>query len=109
MPMLLKTLLDGGLIHGDCMTVTGKTMAENLTDVKFRENQDVIHPVTNCLSPTGGVVGLWGTLAPDGAIVKVAGMSSSRCLHAARRAVRRRGGRFAAVEKPRVTRTARCW
>jgi dihydroxy-acid dehydratase len=74
-PMLLKTLLDAGLLHGDCMTVTGKTLAENLADVVWRDDQKVIRPASNPLSPTGGVVGLWGTLAPDGAIVKVAGMS----------------------------------
>jgi dihydroxy-acid dehydratase len=78
MPMLLKTLLEGGYIHGDCMTVTGKTIAENLKDVKWRDDQVVIRPVANPLSPTGGVVGLWGSLAPDGAIVKVAGMTSHR-------------------------------
>ena len=73
-PMLLRTLLDAGLLHGDCMTVTGKTLAENLADVVWREDQDVIRPVSNPLSPTGGVVGLWGSLAPDGGIVKVAGL-----------------------------------
>src|SRR5436190_16386100 len=78
MPMLLKTLLEGGYIHGDCMTVTGKTVAENLEGVTWRADQDVIRPVSSPLSPTGGVVGLWGSLAPDGAIVKVAGMTSHR-------------------------------
>jgi dihydroxy-acid dehydratase len=73
-PMLLKTLLEGGFLHGDQMTVTGKTLAENLAEVKWRDDQVVIRPVSNPLSPTGGVVGLWGTLAPDGAIVKVAGL-----------------------------------
>jgi dihydroxy-acid dehydratase len=73
-PMLLKTLLDSGHLHGDVMTVTGKTLAENLADVKWRHDQDVIRPASNPLSPTGGVVGLWGSLAPDGAIVKVAGL-----------------------------------
>jgi dihydroxy-acid dehydratase len=73
-PMLLRTLLDAGLLHGDCMTVTGKTLAENLANVVWREDQDVIRPVSNPLSPTGGVVGLWGSLAPDGGIVKVAGL-----------------------------------
>jgi dihydroxy-acid dehydratase len=73
-PMLLKTLLEGGYLHGDVMTVTGKTLAENLADVVWRSDQDVIKPVSDPLSPTGGVVGLWGTLAPDGAIVKVAGL-----------------------------------
>jgi dihydroxy-acid dehydratase len=75
MPMLLRTLLDAGLIHGDCMTVTGKTIRENLEGVVWRDDQQVIRPVSNPLSPTGGVVGLWGTLAPEGAIVKVAGLS----------------------------------
>ena len=74
-PQILKTLLDAGYIHGDCITVTGKTMAENLKDVIFNTNQDVVRPATNPLSPTGGVVGLKGTLAPEGAIVKVAGMT----------------------------------
>jgi dihydroxy-acid dehydratase len=73
-PVLMKVLLDAGFLHGDCMTVTGKTVAENLKNVVFPENQDVIRPINNALSPTGGVAGLRGTLAPDGAIVKVAGM-----------------------------------
>jgi len=77
-PMLLKTLLEGGHLHGDCMTVTGKTLAQNLAEVTWRYDQEVIRPVSNPLSPTGGVVGLWGTLAPDGAIVKVAGLSHTR-------------------------------
>jgi dihydroxy-acid dehydratase len=75
MPMLMRTLLDAGLLHGDCMTVTGKTIRENLEGVVWQD-QKVIRPVSNPLSPTGGVVGLWGSLAPDGAIVKVAGMSN---------------------------------
>ncbi len=73
-PMLLKTLLDGGYINGSCLTVTGKTMRENLENVKFNNNQKVIRPHNNPLSKTGGVVGLKGNLAEDGAIVKVAGM-----------------------------------
>ncbi len=75
-PVLMKALLDGGYLHGDCMTVTGKTIAENLRDVTFPVDQDVIRPTTNPLSPTGGVVGLKGNLAPQGAIVKVAGMKN---------------------------------
>jgi dihydroxy-acid dehydratase len=74
--VLLKVLLDGGYLHGDCMTVTGKTLAENLKDVKFPTDQDVIRPLSNPLSKTGGVVGLKGSLAPNGAIVKVAGMKN---------------------------------
>ncbi len=73
-PMLLKTLLDGGYIHGDCMTVTGKTMRQNLKNVKFNKNQKVMRTHNQPLSPDGGVVGLKGNLAPEGAIVKVAGL-----------------------------------
>ncbi len=73
-PVIMKALLDAGLLHGDCMTVTGKTIAENLKDVVFPENQDVIYPVSRAITPTGGVVGLKGNLAPDSAIVKVAGL-----------------------------------
>ena len=74
MPMLMRTLLDGGYLHGDCLTVTGKTIAENLRDVRFNTQQEVMRPVTNPLAPTGGVIGLSGNLAPEGAIVKVAGL-----------------------------------
>jgi dihydroxy-acid dehydratase len=73
-PMLLRTLLDGGYLHGDCMTVTGKTVAENLKDVMFNPNQKVMKPSSAPLAPTGGVVGLKGNLAPEGAIVKTAGL-----------------------------------
>ena len=73
-PVVLKALLDGGLLHGDCLTATGRTMAENLKDVVFPTDQDVVYPVSRAMSQTGGVVGLRGNLAPDGAIVKVAGM-----------------------------------
>ena len=73
-PVLMKALLDGGYLHGDCITVTGKTIAENLANVEFPTDQDVIRPTSAPLSPTGGVVGLKGNLAPQGAIVKVAGM-----------------------------------
>ena len=77
-PMLLKTLLDNGHLHGDCITVTGKTLAENLADVRFDDTQKVIYPANAPITPTGGVVGLSGSLAPDGAIVKVAGMETLR-------------------------------
>ncbi len=73
-PMLLKTLYEGGYIHGDCMTVTGKTMKENLKNIKFNPKQKVMRSYKDPLSPTGGVVGLKGNLAPEGAIVKVAGL-----------------------------------
>ncbi|WP_440909481.1 dihydroxy-acid dehydratase [Candidatus Pelagibacter sp.] len=73
-PMLLKTLYDGGYIHGDCMTVTGKTMKENLRNIKFNPKQKVLRAYNNPLSPDGGVVGLKGNLAPEGGIVKIAGL-----------------------------------
>jgi dihydroxy-acid dehydratase len=77
-PVIVKALLDAGLLHGDCMTVTGKSLAENHREVIFPKDQDVIRPVSDPISPTGGVVGLKGNLAPEGAIVKVAGMKSLR-------------------------------
>jgi dihydroxy-acid dehydratase len=77
-PVIIKALLDAGLLHGDCLTVTGKTLAENHKDVVFPTDQDVIYPVSRAITPTGGVVGLKGNLAPDGAIVKVAGMKTQR-------------------------------
>ena len=76
--IIMKALLEGGFLHGDCITVTGKTVAENLRDVVVPMNQDVVRPTSAPLSPTGGVVGLKGNLAPQGAIVKVAGMSELR-------------------------------
>ena len=72
--MLMKSLLGEGLLHGNCMTVTGKTLGENIDQITWNPDQKVIHAATAPLSPTGGVVGLRGSLAPNGAIVKVAGM-----------------------------------
>jgi dihydroxy-acid dehydratase len=77
-PVLMKALLDGGYLHGDCITVTGSTIAENLKDVVFPAGQDVVHPTARPLAPTGGLVVLTGNLAPQGAIVKVAGMKTLR-------------------------------
>jgi dihydroxy-acid dehydratase len=97
-PVLMKALLDGGFLHGDCITVTGKTIAENLKDVKFPTDQDVIYPTSKPITPTGGVIGLRGNLAPGGAIVKVAGLKDlvfkgpARCFDCEEDA-------FAAVEK----------
>jgi len=72
--MLMKTMLAGGFLDGNCLTVTGKTLGENIEEVTWNPDQKVIYDVATPLSPTGGVVGLTGTLAPEGAIVKVAGM-----------------------------------
>jgi dihydroxy-acid dehydratase len=75
-PLLMKTLLDHGFLHGDCITVTGRTIAENMAKVRWNEHQDVVFPADKPITPTGGVVGLSGNLAPDGAIVKVAGLKN---------------------------------
>ena len=74
-PLVMKALLDGGFLDGSCITVTGRTIAENLADVRWNPDQDVVRPVSNPLSTTGGVVSLRGNLAPDGGIVKIAGMA----------------------------------
>jgi len=75
-PLLMKTLLDHGYLHGECITVTGRTIAENMKSVKWNPDQDVVRPADKPITVTGGVVGLKGNLAPEGAIVKVAGMST---------------------------------
>jgi dihydroxy-acid dehydratase len=77
-PLLMKTLLDHGFMHGDCMTVTGRTIAENMDRVTWNPDQDVVYPANKPITPTGGVVGLKGNLAPEGAIVKVAGMPADK-------------------------------
>ena len=74
--VVIKELLDHGFMHGDCITVTGKTLAENYKDVKFPEKQDVVFPVSKPIYATGGVVVLKGNLAPEGAIVKIAGLKN---------------------------------
>ena len=75
-PLLMKTLLEHGFLHGDCITVTGRTLAENMAKVKWNPDQDVVYPADKPITKTGGVVGLRGNLAPEGAIVKVAGMKN---------------------------------
>lgn len=96
--IVLRTLLDGGYLHGDCLTVTGKSMAENLKHVVFPTDQDVVYPHDKPLRAEGGVVTLKGNLAPEGAIVKVAGMKNlvftgpARCFDSEELA-------FSAVEK----------
>jgi dihydroxy-acid dehydratase len=74
-PVILKALLEAGYLHGDCLTVTGKTMAENLKDVAIPAQQDVLVPVETPLSAGGGLKILFGNLAPEGAVVKTAGLS----------------------------------
>jgi dihydroxy-acid dehydratase len=72
-PVVMKRLLNAGLLHGDCMTVTGKTIAENLEHVDVGEPNDVLHSIEDPISSTGGLVTLFGNLAPDGCVLKVAG------------------------------------
>jgi dihydroxy-acid dehydratase len=79
-PAVLKALLEAGFLHGDCVTVTGHTLAENLKDVEsiYRRKQDVVLPIDKPLHPTGHLVILHGNLAPDGAVCKVAGLKETR-------------------------------
>lgn len=99
--MLMKSMLENRLLYGDCMTVTGKTLGENIDQVTWNPDQKVIYDVRTPITPTGGVVGLRGTLAPNGAIVKVAGMhrlqfeGPARCFDCEEDA-------FAAVEKREI-------
>ncbi|MPY74856.1 MAG: dihydroxy-acid dehydratase [Alphaproteobacteria bacterium] len=83
-PVLMKALLEGGYFDGSCLSVTGRTLGEELERVKFPTDQDVIRPVSKPITKTGGVVGLKGNLAPDGAIVKVAGLEKLTFTGAAR-------------------------
>ncbi|MEM7743271.1 MAG: dihydroxy-acid dehydratase [Pseudomonadota bacterium] len=72
--VVMKELMKSGMIHRDCLTATGKTMGENLDNIAGEADGKVIYPIEKPITPTGGVVGLIGNLAPEGAIVKVAGM-----------------------------------
>ena len=73
MPIITKALIDGGYFYGDCLTVNGKTIKENLKDIIVDyDKQKIVYSVNKPISSSGGVVGLKGNLAPDGAIVKVA-------------------------------------
>lgn len=73
--MVMKTLLDGGFLNPEPLTVTGKTLGENIEEITWKPDQKVIYDVKTPITATGGVVGLRGSLAPNGAIVKVAGMA----------------------------------
>ena len=74
-PVVLRALLDAGLLHGDCLTVTGKTMAENLADITpLNPDGDVLHAIKSPLAKTGGITILGGSLAPEGAVCKTAGI-----------------------------------
>jgi dihydroxy-acid dehydratase len=85
-PAVLKALLEAGMLHGDCITVTGKTLAENLKDVDsiYRRRQEVVRPLDRPLHPSGHLVVLKGNLAPEGAVAKVAGLKTRRITGPAR-------------------------
>ncbi len=100
--MLMKTMHQNGLLHGDCLTVTGKTLAENIGEVTWNPDQKVIYDVKTPITPTGGVVGLRGTLAPEGAIVKVAGLHRLQFTGTAK-VFEREEDAFAAVEAQQIT------
>src|SRR6201987_6228029 len=97
-PLMMKTLLDKGHLHGDCLTVTGRTIAENLKSVKWNPRQDVVRSADKPITVTGGVVGLKGNIAPEGAILEVAGMSNLR-FEASARCFDREEDAFEAVQK----------
>jgi dihydroxy-acid dehydratase len=85
---LMKTLLDAGLLHGDCLTVTGKTLAENLAEVgAYPEGQDVVFPLSNPIKAESHLTILYGNLAPEGAVAKISGKEGThfegraRCFH----------------------------
>ena len=107
-PLLMKTLLDHGFMHGDCLTVTGRTIAENLKSVKWNPDQDVVRPADKPMPATGGVVGLKGNLAPEGAIVKVAGMTSAE-IHRPGALLRWRGSLFRRREEQEIQGRRRVW
>ena len=77
-PMVMKQLLKAGLFHGDALSATGRTMAEELAEIPGDVDGKVIHPIEKPITATGGVVGLKGNLAPEGAIVKVAGLEGDQ-------------------------------
>ncbi|KQN31066.1 dihydroxy-acid dehydratase [Sphingomonas sp. Leaf38] len=99
--MLMKTMLAGGFLDGNCLTVTGKSLGENIDQVTWNPDQKVIYDINTPLTPTGGVVGLRGSLAPDGAIVKVAGMHRLQFSGPAR-VFDREEDTFAAVENREI-------
>ena len=100
-PVIMKMLLDAGLLHGDCLTVTGKTVRENLQGVRLPSGQDVVRPVSNALDPTGGLVILRGNLAPDGAVIKVAGVKK-RQISGPARVFNGEDAAFAAVQSLKI-------
>ena len=100
-PLVMKRLLKVGLLHGDALTVTGKTVAENLDAIDVVEDQDIIYSVENPLAPTGGLVTIKGNLAPEGGVVKVAGKQHLQQIGPAR-VFEREQDAFAAIQRREI-------
>jgi dihydroxy-acid dehydratase len=100
-PVIMKVLLDAGLLHGDAITVTGKALSENLRSVSFPEGQDVVHPIEAPINPSGTIVILKGNLAPEGCVVKVAGVKKL-VHHGPARVFNREEDAFEAVKRRRI-------
>jgi dihydroxy-acid dehydratase len=100
-PVVMKELLDAGLLHGDAMTVTGKTVKENLRDVRLPSGQDVVHPISSPIQATGTLAILKGNLAPEGCVVKTAGVKVLRHRGPAR-VFNREEDAFAAVKQRKI-------
>ncbi len=77
-PLIMQKLIEKKMLHDDCLTITGKSVKENMSEAKFLKVQDVVHSVDSPIRPTGTDVILRGSLAPDGAVVKVAGLSITK-------------------------------
>ena len=102
-PTVMKRLLDAGLLHGSPMTVTGKTVEENLADVEISPSSKVVHPVAKPLSPHGSMVILKGNLAPEGAVVKLAHPEDLSKVHRGRaRVFNREQDAFRAVDNQEI-------
>jgi len=100
-PVVMKELLDAGLLHGDALTVTGRTVKENLRNVRLPSGQDVVHPATAPINPTGTLAILKGNLAPEGCVVKTAGVKLLRHRGPAR-VFNREEDAFAAVKQRKI-------
>ena len=104
-PVVLRALLDAGFIHGDCLTVTGKTMAENLVDITpLDPDGEVLHAIKTPLAPGGGIAILRGSLAPDGAVCKVAGVGVEK-FEGPARVFEREGAAMEALERDNFSAT----
>ena len=100
-PLVMKRLLRAGLLHGDAITVTGRTIAENLESMDTIEDQPVVHTVDSPRSPTGGLAILYGNLAPEGAVIKVAG-SQERVYRGPARVFDQEGSAFQAIQSRQI-------